>query len=197
LLGPGNTVNLSEGLPLYNGTVTYPIPILARPYNHGPQSISGPLSLGAYPFGAGTVNAITGYKFNGAAPLGHTLVGNGYEYVDSANLPLGGTPTAVLFAGAGTGASAAFATGSTDQAGEIRVTTGTAPVLNDPIVLVVFDETFPTAAFCTISPAGAAAGALPPVALQNGGSGFYLYDVGTALPGSAGYFAWSYLCRGY
>lgn len=48
LLGPGNTINLGNGLPLYNGIVTYPIPILARPYGHGPQSISGPLSLSGY-----------------------------------------------------------------------------------------------------------------------------------------------------
>lgn len=48
LLGPGNTINLNQGLPLYNNTVTYPVPILARPYNHVGQSISGPLSLSGY-----------------------------------------------------------------------------------------------------------------------------------------------------
>lgn len=31
---------------------------------------------------AGVVNATTGFKFNGAAPSGHILVGNGTEYVD-------------------------------------------------------------------------------------------------------------------
>jgi hypothetical protein len=48
LLGPGNVINLSQGLPLYNGVVQYPSPILAAPYGHAPQSISGNLSLGGY-----------------------------------------------------------------------------------------------------------------------------------------------------
>lgn len=86
LLGPGTTINVSNGLPLYNGNVTYPIPILARPYNHVEQSISGPLSLthynlldvGAIGVGTGTpgyaidvengaVNASGGFVFNGGA----------------------------------------------------------------------------------------------------------------------------------
>lgn len=84
LLGPGTTTNLSNGLPLYNGTVTYPIPILARPYNHAQQSISGPLSMTNYnivsvgALGVGTavpgwpidvengaINASGGYILNG------------------------------------------------------------------------------------------------------------------------------------
>ena len=48
LLGPGTTLNLGQGLPLYNGTVTYPIPLLARPYNHAAQSVSGPLNMTGY-----------------------------------------------------------------------------------------------------------------------------------------------------
>jgi hypothetical protein len=48
LLGPGTTINLSNGLPYYHGTVFYPIPILANPANHGTQSISGTLDLGGY-----------------------------------------------------------------------------------------------------------------------------------------------------
>ncbi len=110
LLGPGTTINISQGLPLYNGTVTYPIPILARPYNHGPQSISGPLSMTNYNIvdvgrlGVGTslpawgvdaegsglqgaINANTGYLFNGFAPLNHVLLGNGSYYVDSSFIP--------------------------------------------------------------------------------------------------------------
>lgn len=84
LLGPGTTINVANGLPLYNGTVTYPIPILARPYNHSPQSISGPLfmtnynlvQIGALGVGTstpgfavdvenGAVNASGGFIFNG------------------------------------------------------------------------------------------------------------------------------------
>jgi len=124
LLGPGNTVNLSEGLPLYNGTVTYPIPILARPYNHGPQSISGPLSMTGYNLtqvgnlGVGTalpawgvdvkgsatqgaVNAKTGYLFNGLAPSNHILLGNGDYYVDSATFPYASLSGAPFLPGVG------------------------------------------------------------------------------------------------
>ncbi len=46
--GPGSTYNLSQGIPYYHGQVTYPIPLLTIPYNHNPQSISGPLSLTGY-----------------------------------------------------------------------------------------------------------------------------------------------------
>jgi hypothetical protein len=47
-LGAGSTYNLSIGIPYYHGQVTYPVPILSTPYNHNPQSISGPLSLTNY-----------------------------------------------------------------------------------------------------------------------------------------------------
>ena len=47
-LSPGSTYNLSNGMPLWNGATIYPIPILTTPYNHNPQSISGPLSLTSY-----------------------------------------------------------------------------------------------------------------------------------------------------
>ena len=91
LLGPGNTINLGTGLPLYNGQVTYPVPLLALPYNHAPQSMSGPFSLTNYnltqvgKLGVGTtvpgwgvdvegsslnayINAKGGYLVNGLAP---------------------------------------------------------------------------------------------------------------------------------
>jgi hypothetical protein len=47
-IGPGSTYNLSDGIPLYNGRITYPVPVLTLPYNHNAQSISGPLSLSGY-----------------------------------------------------------------------------------------------------------------------------------------------------
>jgi hypothetical protein len=88
LLGPGNVINLSQGLPLYNGVVQYPSPILASPYGHAPQSIAGNLSLGGFTLAAGVVNAsVGGYQYHGAAPLNHVLVGNGSDYVDSATVP--------------------------------------------------------------------------------------------------------------
>ena len=102
LLGPGNTINVSQGLPLYNGTVTYPIPLLARPYGHATQSISGPLNIGSYAFNAGSVGAVQGitagagitafggdidgflgFKVAGSAPLNDCLLGNGTVYTTS------------------------------------------------------------------------------------------------------------------
>jgi hypothetical protein len=104
LLGPGNTVNLGQGLPYYNGTVNYPIPILAIPYNHAPQSISGPLSMTGYSIsqvlslGVGTslpaygvdvegtdnrsyINAKGGYLVNGnGGTAGYCLGSDGTAY---------------------------------------------------------------------------------------------------------------------
>ena len=57
LMGPGTTINLSSGLPYYNGIVMFPTPILASPLNHGTQSISGPLNLGVYGLTAGSVTS--------------------------------------------------------------------------------------------------------------------------------------------
>lgn len=86
LMGPNGTINLSNGLPYYNGTVYFPTPILASPLNHGLQSISGPLSLTNYnltnvgAIGVGTslpawpidvengaINASGGFILNGGA----------------------------------------------------------------------------------------------------------------------------------
>lgn len=116
LMGPNTTINLSNGLPYYHGTVYFPSPILASPLNHGLQSISGPLSLSGYnltnvgAIGLGTtmpawpidvedgaINASGGYLYNGAAPLNHVLLGNGSAYVDSPTIPysvISGAPTA-------------------------------------------------------------------------------------------------------
>lgn len=88
LLGPGNTINLGNGFPLYNGTVTYPIPVLARPFNHAAQSISGPLYMTNYNLvqinnlGVGTstpgfpidvengaINASGGFIYNGGTGI--------------------------------------------------------------------------------------------------------------------------------
>lgn len=116
LLGPGTTINLSNGLPMYNGTVTYPIPILARPYNHTSQSISGPLSMGNYnvvaigSLGVGTstpgwpidvesgaINASGGYIINGGAGIvtGQCLVaGSDPFHTFNATTPcIGSIPT--------------------------------------------------------------------------------------------------------
>ena len=46
--GLSGTVNISNGAPLWNGTVIYPQPILSQPLNHGPQSISGLVNMTGY-----------------------------------------------------------------------------------------------------------------------------------------------------
>ena len=46
--GLNGTVNISNGAPLWNGTVIYPMPVLSQPLNHGPQSVAGPLNLTGY-----------------------------------------------------------------------------------------------------------------------------------------------------
>lgn len=119
LLGAGSTINLSNGLPYYNGQVLYPTPILSQPINHNLQSIAGPLDLTSYNLtsvgrlgvgtslpvwgvdaeGVGTngaINAATGFLFNGFAAANHVLLGNGSYYVDSASIPysiISGAPT--------------------------------------------------------------------------------------------------------
>lgn len=105
--GANGTVNVSEGAPLWNGTVIYPQPIMAQPLNHGPQSISGPLNLNGYnlanagAIGVGTstpswpvdvedgasgfVNASGGYLAGGSGgTAGQCLVSNGTAFLPGA-----------------------------------------------------------------------------------------------------------------
>jgi hypothetical protein len=95
--GLSGTVNISNGAPLWNGTIIYPQPILAQPLNHGPQSISGNFNLSGYDLlntgavGVGTstpswpldvengyINTNLGYLVaGGAGSSGQCLVSNG------------------------------------------------------------------------------------------------------------------------
>ena len=99
--GLNGTVNISNGAPLWNGTVVYPQPLLAQPLNHGPQSISGTLNMSGYDLlntgavGVGTstpswaldvengfINSSNGYLFNGGAgSFGNCLVSNGTAFI--------------------------------------------------------------------------------------------------------------------
>ena len=82
--GPGTTYNLSSGIPYYHGQVTYPVPVLTVPYNHNPQSISGPLSLTGYnlynvhSLGVGTATPAWGVDVEGPALLGAVNANTGY-----------------------------------------------------------------------------------------------------------------------
>jgi hypothetical protein len=98
--GPSGTVNISNGAPLWNGTVIYPMPILSQPLNHGPQSISGALNMTGYNIvnagriGIGTttpafelddlgfVNSYKGYLYQGnSGSIGQCLVSNGTAFI--------------------------------------------------------------------------------------------------------------------
>lgn len=58
--GLNGTINISQGAPLWNGTVIYPTPLLSQPLNHGPQSISGSLNMSGYDItNVGNLNAST------------------------------------------------------------------------------------------------------------------------------------------
>ncbi len=92
-------VNISNGAPLWNGTVVYPQPILSQPLNHGPQSISGLLDMSGYKIQntggigvgivpvwgvdvAGYINSTLGYLINGnGGTIGQCLVSNGNSFL--------------------------------------------------------------------------------------------------------------------
>jgi hypothetical protein len=99
--GLSGTVNISNGAPLWNGTVVYPMPILSQPLNHGPQSISGLLNMTGYnllnvgKLGVGTstpaygvdvendyINTNLGYLYQGGSGTsGQCMVSNGTAFV--------------------------------------------------------------------------------------------------------------------
>lgn len=143
ILGPGGTINLGNGLPLYNGVVTYPVPILAYPYGHATQSIAGGLNLGTYPFFAGSINGVT--FPTGAQPGALTALLSGQ------------TPIAavVLNTGGGTGASISCS-GCIDAGGTVRVVTGTSPAAPATIFGVTFGATH-SAANCLFKEANPSA----------------------------------------
>ncbi len=97
--GLNGIVNISNGAPLWNGTVVYPQPILSQPLNHGPQSISGLLDMSGYRIQntggigvgivpvwgvdvAGYINSTLGYLVNGnGGTTGQCLVSNGNSFL--------------------------------------------------------------------------------------------------------------------
>jgi hypothetical protein len=97
--GVNGTVNISNGAPLWNGTILYPQPILSQPLNHGPQSISGLLDMTGYRIQntggigvgivpvwgvdvVGYINSTLGYLVNGnGGTTGQCLVSNGNSFL--------------------------------------------------------------------------------------------------------------------
>ena len=83
-VGPGSAFNVSNGLPLWNGRVTYPVPILTLPYNHNAQSISGPLSMTNYnvynvhALGVATANPAWGVDVEGSGAYAAINANQGY-----------------------------------------------------------------------------------------------------------------------
>lgn len=77
--GLAGTINVSQGSPLWNGITIYPAPLLQQPLNHGPQSISGSLSLDGYDLtGVGNLSAATSFNgiyFPPTIPQAVTLAG--------------------------------------------------------------------------------------------------------------------------
>lgn len=157
LLGPGGIVNVSQGLPLYNGTVQYPVPILALPYGHGPQSISGNLSLGNYSLaaGAGTfsglVQLLDGGIISGTWSGNPTLTGNWtftgnvtFPGLAIANNAITGTVVNTLTKLTGVPSTATITTPS-DILGIVGITTagagsgGTASIQQSGTALCTFD----------------------------------------------------------
>jgi hypothetical protein len=83
-IGPGSAFNISNGLPLFNGRVTYPVPVITLPYNHNPQSISGPLSMTNYNvynvgrLGVGTALPAWGVDVEGSGQAAAINANQGY-----------------------------------------------------------------------------------------------------------------------
>jgi len=222
ILGPGTTLNISQGLPLYNGTVTYPVPILARPYGHATQSMSGGLNMGSYPFTSGYATLNSGGNFTGTFTGNPTFqsinFSNGFQlqgsYGNPGDLPQstgtgtvwspvngpGGTPTVVAGPAAGTGATVSVVAGSKDKMGLIKLTTGTSPSNSDIVATLTFSTPFATFASCTIAQSSTGGVTLPTQILLTGigTNGFTIFNQGPpALTGSLSYYVWSYICNGY
>jgi hypothetical protein len=105
--GSNGVVDISNGAPLWTGTIVYPQPIVAQPLSHGPQSIAGDLNFGGYSvvgtkaLGVGTstpgwpvdvenglINSIGGYLYDGGAgTTGQCLVSNGRAFVPGSCAP--------------------------------------------------------------------------------------------------------------
>jgi hypothetical protein len=142
------------------------------------------ITIGRAGIGILQVNAGTGAGSTGSLKLAHLLGGSA-------------TPTLAPGNGAGTAPTISLATGSTDIAGQLLITTGTAPVgLNAVVaVLTLSSAVFANNPFVTLTPANAAAAALTAATqvypLAASSSSFQLICGNTGLAASTAY-VWNY-----
>lgn len=109
-------------------------------------------------------------------------------------------PTCAVGTGAGTGASCAIFTTSTDLAGKLSVTTaGADEATGATIATVTFANAYNTAPICFISPAdqdsqGLAAGAQAAIWQSSGSTTTFLVKSGGTALGNAVTYEWNYHC---
>lgn len=108
----------------------------------------------------------------------------------------GGIPTIANGAGVGAGGNCTLLNAH-DHFGTVVCGTGTSPSANTGIFGVTFSQTWPTAGFCTFSPATVAAGAIGGVYEVATLTGFSLLAGASALTGGSTVYTWNYLCNGY
>jgi hypothetical protein len=90
--GSTGIINVGSGLPLYNGTVVYPQPIISNPAQSATQSINGPLNMNGFKLTDSNINGffyVDGTTFTTIqqAITAACAVGGGTVYVPSGTYP--------------------------------------------------------------------------------------------------------------
>ena len=90
--GSTGTINVGNGLPLYNGTVVYPQPIITNPAQSATQSINGPLNMNGFKLTDSNINGflyVDGTTFTTIqqAITAACAVGGGTVYIPSGTYP--------------------------------------------------------------------------------------------------------------
>ncbi len=90
--GSTGTINVGSGLPLYNGTVVYPQPIISNPAQSATQSINGPLNMNGFKLTDSNINGffyVDGTTFTTIqqAITAACAVGGGTVYIPSGTYP--------------------------------------------------------------------------------------------------------------
>ncbi len=90
--GSTGTINVGSGMPLYNGTVVYPQPIISNPAQSATQSINGPLNMNGFKLTDSNINGffyVDGTTFTTIqqAITAACAVGGGTVYIPSGTYP--------------------------------------------------------------------------------------------------------------